>query len=69
MQKLLKTMPDVRRDYVRELDTALVESRSLSFGSCGVAFNKCGFLGVCFCGPTQCKGSRTFRGPLESNCL
>eukprot|EP00913_Durusdinium_trenchii_P034119 g31934.t1 len=30
MQKLLKTMPDVRRDYVRELDTALVESRSLS---------------------------------------
>lgn len=28
MQKLLKAMPDVRRDYVRELDTALVESRS-----------------------------------------
>ncbi|CAE7204568.1 unnamed protein product [Symbiodinium sp. CCMP2456] len=27
MQKLLKAMPDVRRDYVRELDTALVESR------------------------------------------
>eukprot|EP00438_Fugacium_kawagutii_P009109 Skav217847 [mRNA] locus=scaffold3024:86937:94063:+ [translate_table: standard] len=30
MQKLLKAMPDVRRDYVRELDTALVESRSSS---------------------------------------
>ena len=29
MQKLLKAMPDVRRDYVRELDTALVESRLL----------------------------------------
>ena len=29
MQKLLKAMPDVRRDYVRELDTALVESRIL----------------------------------------
>lgn len=28
MQKLLKAMPDVRRDYVRELDTALVESRA-----------------------------------------
>ena len=28
MQKLLKVMPDVRRDYVRELDTALVESRA-----------------------------------------
>lgn len=30
MQKLLKAMPDVRRDYVRELDTALVESRTAS---------------------------------------
>ena len=28
MQKLLKAMPDVRQDYVRELDTALVESRT-----------------------------------------
>ena len=30
MQKLLKAMPDVRRDYVRELDTALVESSVLA---------------------------------------
>ena len=30
MQKLLKAMPDVRRDYVRELDTALVESSDLA---------------------------------------
>ena len=30
MQRLLKAMPDVRKDYIRELDTALVESRALS---------------------------------------